>query len=77
MKKPASPHSAPMPEEIAACAYQLYEHGGLADGRALEHWLAAEAQLIAERARPGRSASKSKAKSAAGAAPVARRTASR
>lgn len=42
-------------EAIAARAYQIYEREGRADGRDLEHWLQAEAELRAERQNQGQS----------------------
>ena len=41
--------SEPTPEEIAMRAYELHECGGSQHGDDVEHWLAAEAHLIAER----------------------------
>jgi len=35
----------PSSEEIAVCAYIIWEREGCPHGRALEHWLQAEAQL--------------------------------
>lgn len=37
----------PTTDEIAACAYLIYEAEGCPHGRALAHWLQAKAQLIA------------------------------
>jgi hypothetical protein len=37
-------------EEIAVFAYCIWEHEGRPDGRALDHWLEAERQLLATRA---------------------------
>lgn len=34
--------------EIARCAYSIWERAGRPDGKALEHWLEAEAELAAE-----------------------------
>jgi Protein of unknown function (DUF2934) len=34
-------------EEIAVCAYFIWEHEGRPEGRALDHWLQAELQLAA------------------------------
>ena len=36
-------------EEIALCAYYIWEKGGRPEDRALEHWLQAELQLRAAR----------------------------
>jgi DUF2934 family protein len=38
----------PTREEIAACAYRIYEREGRPHGKDTQHWLEAEAQLIAE-----------------------------
>ena len=37
----------PTHEEIASCAYLIWHLEGRPEGRALEHWLQAEGQLIA------------------------------
>jgi len=39
----------PTHDEIAICARHIYEAEGRPQGKAMEHWLQAEAQLIAER----------------------------
>ena len=39
----------PTPEEIAACAYAIWEREGQPHGRDVEHWLQAEAQLKIDR----------------------------
>ena len=39
----------PSPDEVARRAYFAYENQGSADGRAVQHWLTAEAELIAGR----------------------------
>lgn len=39
----------PTPEEIAARAYEHFEAAGSQHGNDLEHWLAAEERLLAER----------------------------
>lgn len=39
--------SPPTPEEIAVCAYLIWEHEGQPEDRAMQHWLQAEAQLTA------------------------------
>ena len=38
-------HSEATEEEIAVCAYFIWEHEGKPEGRALDHWLQAELQL--------------------------------
>lgn len=42
----------PTYSEIAARAYEIYEREGRPVGRDFDHWLAAETQLLAERAKP-------------------------
>lgn len=39
----------PSPEEVARRAYFAYENQGSQPGHEVQHWLEAEAQLIAER----------------------------
>ena len=38
-------------DDIAARAYEIYEREGRSDGRAMDHWLQAEAELRAENQR--------------------------
>jgi len=45
MKETAQLKTNPSAHEIAVRAYQVWEAAGRPQGRALEHWLAAEAQL--------------------------------
>jgi len=40
---------APAPDEVARRAYFTYVNQGSPQGQAVQHWLAAEAELIAER----------------------------
>jgi hypothetical protein len=40
---------APSPDEVARRAYFSYVNQGSAQGHEVQHWLAAEAQLLAER----------------------------
>jgi len=40
---------APAPDEVARRAYFSYENQGSLQGRDVQHWLAAESELIAER----------------------------
>ena len=40
---------APAPDEVARRAYFSYENEGSLPGRHVQHWLKAEAELIAER----------------------------
>jgi hypothetical protein len=42
---------APSPDEVARRAYFTYVNQGSRDGHEVQHWLAAEAELIAERNR--------------------------
>jgi hypothetical protein len=42
---------APSPDEVARKAYFTYVNQGSRDGHEVQHWLAAEAELIAERNR--------------------------
>jgi hypothetical protein len=42
---------APAPDEVARKAYFAYENEGSKPGRDVQHWLKAEADLIAERNR--------------------------
>ena len=42
-------HFAPSPDEVARRAYFTYVNEGSQPGNAVQHWLAAEAQLLAER----------------------------
>jgi hypothetical protein len=42
---------APSPDEVARKAYFNYVNQGSSQGREVQHWLAAEAELIAERNR--------------------------
>jgi len=54
----------PSHEEIAAYAQSIYEQEGRPEGKAVEHWLQAEAQLTAERkARAAQAPAKAVAKS--------------
>ena len=39
----------PTPQEVAVCAYLIWEHEGRGDGYDVEHWLQAERQLQAMR----------------------------
>ena len=49
MAKNIKAYQQPTHEEIAACALRIYEMEGRPEGKSLEHWLQAEAQLVAER----------------------------
>jgi hypothetical protein len=42
---------APSPDEVARKAYFSYVNQGSSPGHEVQHWLAAEAELIAERTR--------------------------
>jgi hypothetical protein len=50
--KPVRPETAfvPSPDEVARRAYFTYVNQGSANGSDVQHWLAAEAELAAERA---------------------------
>ena len=43
----SDPHTEPSPEEIAKCAFCIWEQEGKPEGREIEHWLQAEKQLAA------------------------------
>jgi hypothetical protein len=45
--------SAPTGDEVALCAYLIWQKEGCPEGRAKEHWLQAETQLLACRAHEG------------------------
>jgi len=45
----AGPSSSVTHEEIALCAYYIWEAEGRPEGRAIDHWLQAELQLRATR----------------------------
>jgi hypothetical protein len=49
MSKNTKGYQAPTHPEIAALAQRIYEREGRPEGKAMDHWLRAEAQLIAER----------------------------
>ncbi|HZQ45432.1 MAG TPA: DUF2934 domain-containing protein [Verrucomicrobiae bacterium] len=49
MSKNSKVYRVPTHAEISACAHLIYEREGRPEGKANEHWLQAEAQLIAER----------------------------
>jgi hypothetical protein len=53
MSQEHSGSSAPAPEEIALCAYLIWENEGRPRGREREHWFQAETQLMACRAHDG------------------------
>lgn len=38
--------NAPPKEEVRRRAYEIYEQGGRAEGKALQHWLDAEAEVL-------------------------------
>jgi len=60
MSKSAKTYQEPTHDEIAACAHRIYESEGRPQGKQMQHWLQAEAQLIAERkAQAGQIAGKS------------------
>jgi hypothetical protein len=45
-----APSAEPTPDEIALCAYAIWEGEGRPEGRETEHWQQAEAQLRRTRA---------------------------
>jgi hypothetical protein len=50
-QKPAEMNWTPSPDEVARKAYFSYVNQGSQPGREVQHWLEAEAELIAERNR--------------------------
>jgi hypothetical protein len=46
---PAEMDFTPSPDEVSRKAYFAYVNQGSRDGHEVQHWLAAEAELIAER----------------------------
>ena len=72
MSKTAKSYHPPSHDEIAVCARRIYEIEGRPEGKAMEHWLQAEAQLIAERkAQAGLLANKATAKPLQATSPAA------
>jgi hypothetical protein len=66
MSKSIKGYRKPTHEEITAAAQRIYEAEGRPEGRAVEHWLRAEAQLVAQRkAEAGLSDAKPQTKPAA------------
>lgn len=49
MSKSSKAYQAPTHAEISSRAQQIYEREGRPEGKAMEHWLQAEAQLTAQR----------------------------
>ena len=49
MAKNMKAYREPTWDEIAVCARRIYETQGRPEGKALDHWLQAEALLVAER----------------------------
>jgi Protein of unknown function (DUF2934) len=49
MSKSSKTYHPPTHDEIAACARRIYESEGRPEGRSMDHWLQAEARLVAER----------------------------
>jgi hypothetical protein len=45
----AAPSSRPTGDDIARRAFEIYEREGRQDGKDLENWLRAEAELLGER----------------------------
>lgn len=48
-KKMLIQYDEPTRDEIAACAYSIWENEGRPAGREIAHWLQAEAHLVATR----------------------------
>jgi hypothetical protein len=72
MSKTAKNYHPPTHDEIAVCARRIYEIEGRPEGKAMEHWLQAEAQLIAERkAEAGLLTNKAQAKPLQAVSPAA------
>ena len=46
---PRQQANTPTPDEIAMCAFAIWEKEGRPHGRDVEHWLQAEAQLMVDR----------------------------
>jgi hypothetical protein len=68
-------YQEPSREEIAFCAYCIYETEGRPQGKDQEHWLQAEALLIAERKAQARQSSAKAVPKLAAAAVAAPKTA--
>ena len=49
MSKSTKAYHKPTHDEIAAAAQRIYESEGRPQGMAMDHWLRAESQLIAQR----------------------------
>src|SRR5690349_5103420 len=49
MAKNVKPYREPTHAEISSRAHRIYEMAGRPEGKAMEHWLQAESELIAER----------------------------
>ncbi|MDP9291019.1 MAG: DUF2934 domain-containing protein [Verrucomicrobiota bacterium] len=47
------PHDSLTENEVAVCAYLIWLNEGQPEGRGLEHWAQAEAQLLAAHAHEG------------------------
>jgi hypothetical protein len=74
MSKSSKGYQEPSHEEISAYAQSIYEQEGRPEGKAVEHWLQAEAQLTAERkAQTAQAPAKSAPKSGPATAPTNRK----
>ncbi len=62
MSKHSKSYREPSHEEIAIRAQGIYEREGRPQGRATQHWLQAEAQLIAERKAEAEASAKTQSK---------------
>jgi hypothetical protein len=49
MSKSTKTYRKPTHDEIAAAAQRIYESEGRPQGKAMDHWLRAESQLVAQR----------------------------
>lgn len=49
MAKKIELFTPPTHDEIATCAFRIYQEEGCFPGRELDHWLRAEAELLAEK----------------------------
>lgn len=54
MTEPGQNSARPQADEVAARAYQIWDHEGRPDGRDVDHWLQAEQELRSARVRKKR-----------------------
>ena len=55
-------HSNPTEQDIAVCAYCIWEQEGRPEGQALDHWLQAEIHLVASKQHEEAATGKTKGK---------------